>query len=101
MTDHSSDRDLDVDHYAVLGVGPTASADELAAAYRRQLRRLHPDTHAGDAGPESERVRALQEVLSAYAVLGDPVRRARYDRDRSARRAEYEPSTESSGTGPA
>ena len=62
------------DLYAVLGVPPTASARDLKRAYRRRARELHPDrNHAPDA---AERFKALG---AAYAVLGDPARRAAYD----------------------
>lgn len=57
--------------YDVLGVAPTASEDEVRAAYRRAARRDHPDT--GGSAAAFERTRA------AYRVLGDPERRHRYD----------------------
>lgn len=64
------------DYYALLGVRPDSSEDELKRAYRRMARELHPDSTGGDA--ESE-VR-FKEVTRAYEVLRDPVRRERYDR---------------------
>jgi curved DNA-binding protein CbpA len=67
------------DLYAVLGVAPSASAAELDHAYRRLVRRHHPDTReAPEAEASDER---LQQVLAAYAVLRDPAARAGYDRD--------------------
>ena len=54
-------------------MAPTASAEEIRAAYRRQARRLHPDV--GQRGSATE-MSALNE---AWRVLGDPVRRRRYD----------------------
>ncbi|BCT77017.1 hypothetical protein SCMU_28590 [Sinomonas cyclohexanicum] len=59
--------------YEVLGVGRTASRQEVRAAYRRLLRELHPD-----GGPGRDRER-LGEVMDAYAVLGRDDRRAAYD----------------------
>jgi DnaJ domain len=59
-------------HYEVLGVSASATQDEVRAAYRAAARSHHPDA-GGDAG----RMRALNV---AWAVLGDPVRRAAYDR---------------------
>ena len=32
------------DFYALLGVAPDADAREIARAYRRRLREVHPDT---------------------------------------------------------
>jgi curved DNA-binding protein CbpA len=72
------------DLYALLGVAPDADAAEVARAYRRRLREVHPDTRDRlPDGPEpvSADLRALQE---AYAVLRDPARRARYDLQRRA-----------------
>jgi DnaJ domain len=59
-------------HYEVLGVAHSATQAQVRAAYRAAARDHHPDT-GGDAG----HMRALNV---AWAVLGDPVRRAAYDR---------------------
>jgi curved DNA-binding protein CbpA len=73
--DHQPTGDL----YRVLGVAPTASAAQIATAYRRLVRDLHPDTRADPAPLETTR---LGEVLAAYEVLGRPERRASYDEQR-------------------
>jgi curved DNA-binding protein CbpA len=76
------------DLYALLGVSPYADVGELSSAYRRRMREVHPDTRDRlSGGPDAAHVdlRALQE---AYALLRDPVRRARYD---AQRRAAQEP----------
>ena len=69
------------DLYAVLGVEPHASADDIVRAYRRLALTSHPDARPKDAG-SSERFRALTH---AYAVLSDPVQRDDYDRTRLPR----------------
>ncbi len=47
----------------------------IQAAYRALMRRYHPD-----ADPSVEAAERAQAVNAAYAVLGDPDKRARYDR---------------------
>jgi molecular chaperone DnaJ len=64
------------DLYRLLGVEQSASAQELALAWRRRARDEHPDARPSDAGAPG-RFRALAE---AWQVLGDPARRAAYDR---------------------
>jgi len=61
------------DYYAILGVSPSESPEGIRAAYRRAVRRTHPD-HAGPEGAA-----AFQEVVEAHAVLSDPERRRAYD----------------------
>jgi curved DNA-binding protein CbpA len=66
------------DYYAVLGVGPGASAADVGRAYRRAARASHPDIHPHDAAA-ADRFRA---VTDAYETLSDPERRASYDHTR-------------------
>ncbi len=58
--------------YEVLGVSSTATHDELRRAYRRELRRTHPDT-GGDAAK-------FTAVQLAWERVGTPIDRAVYDR---------------------
>jgi curved DNA-binding protein CbpA len=70
------------DLYAVLGVPPNSTQAEISHAYRALLRRHHPDTR--DPNDDSQRAvsdTVLQQVLAAYTVLHDPVRRAAYDQE--------------------
>ena len=43
---------LDKDFYSVLGVGETASADEIKKAYRKLAQKNHPDANPGDQTAE-------------------------------------------------
>ncbi|MFJ8856366.1 J domain-containing protein [Streptomyces sp. NPDC102437] len=70
------------DHYAVLGVAPTASARQVTSAYRTLVRLLHPDTRPAAPG-SAERLGA---VVAAYEVLHDPDLRAAYDAERETAR---------------
>ncbi|MCV2396506.1 DnaJ domain-containing protein [Actinotalea sp. M2MS4P-6] len=70
--------DTSYTHYEVLDVPPDASAEELRTAYRRALRRAHPDR---DGHPVLFRM-----VQAAWQVLSDPGSRARYDAELAAGR---------------
>lgn len=62
------------DLYAVLGVRPESSDEEIKRAYRKLARELHPDVNKD---PEAER--RFKEVSAAYQTLSDPARRRQYD----------------------
>lgn len=64
------------DPYSVLEVNRTATQNEIKKNYRKLVKELHPDTHPGDE-VTAER---FKEVSAAYELLGDPDKRARYDR---------------------
>jgi curved DNA-binding protein CbpA len=76
----------ELDPYVVLGVPQQATQDEINRAYRRLVRRHHPDTRPDDPSP-ADSPATLEQVLAAYATLRDPSRRAEYDRRHAPRTA--------------
>lgn len=60
------------DYYQILGISKNASQDEIKRAYRRLAQQHHPDK-GGDA-------KKFKEINEAYQVLGNPQKRAQYDR---------------------
>jgi len=70
-----------VDHYWTLGVPDDATDQELRDAYRDLARRNHPD-RVVDPLRRVEAAERMAKVNEAWLVLGDPERRADYDRSR-------------------
>ena len=67
----------DPDPYDVLGVTAEASDEDLDEAFRGLVRRHHTDTRSPQPEPDADH--RLQEILTAYTTLRDPIRRAAYD----------------------
>ena len=64
------------DPYDVLGVARDASQTAIRAAYRKLAKTHHPDLNPGK--PES--AERFKTIGTAYEILSDPEKRARYDR---------------------
>jgi curved DNA-binding protein len=63
------------DYYDTLGVGRTATPDDIKQAFRKLARIHHPDVAKNKVAGEAK----FKEVNEAYEVLGDPEKRKRYD----------------------
>ncbi|TSA46452.1 molecular chaperone DnaJ [bacterium] len=61
------------DYYKILGVGKTATEEEVKKAYRKLAHQHHPDKQGGN---ESK----FKEINEAYQVLSSKGKRAQYDR---------------------
>jgi tetratricopeptide (TPR) repeat protein len=63
--------------YELLQVSESADPEIIQAAYRRLILRYHPDRSS-----EPNAAEMTQRLNDAYAVLSDPIQRAKYDRER-------------------
>lgn len=59
-------------YYDILGVGKSASQDEIKKAYRKLAHQYHPDKQGGDEAK-------FKEINEAYSVLSDGTKRSQYD----------------------
>ena len=66
------------DHYSLLGVPFTATHAEITRAYRRAMKRVHPDRQRPERRLASEDL--ARRLNAAYAILADPLKRQAYDR---------------------
>ncbi|MDO5090081.1 MAG: DnaJ C-terminal domain-containing protein [Cardiobacteriaceae bacterium] len=66
-------------HYDTLGVAPDASADDIKKAYRKLVRRYHPDVSS-----EPDAAAKASAINQAYNILKDPEKRAAYDAELAA-----------------
>ena len=60
------------DYYKTLGVGKSASKEEIKKAFRQMAHKYHPDKNKGDDSK-------FKEVNEAYQVLSDDQKRTQYD----------------------
>jgi curved DNA-binding protein len=63
------------DYYKILGVGTTATPEEIKKAYRKLAFKHHPDKTKGDKAAEEK----FKEINEANEVLSDPEKRKKYD----------------------
>jgi len=74
LPDGSGEMPAQRDYYEILGLGRSATDEEIRAAHRRLARQLHPDLNkAPDAAAK------FNEVQRAYEVLSDAEKRKKYD----------------------
>jgi curved DNA-binding protein CbpA len=66
------------DHYSLLGVPFTATHAEITRAYRRAMKRVHPDRQLPERRLASEDL--ARRLNAAYTILADPLKRQAYDR---------------------
>jgi molecular chaperone DnaJ len=64
------------DYYEILGLGKTATPEEVKKAYRKVAIQFHPDKNPDNKEAEEK----FKEAAEAYEVLSDADKRAKYDR---------------------
>jgi hypothetical protein len=84
--------DGNVDHFALLGVGPEDPLDTIRSAFVRIVSLLHPEKlPVLPLGEARDAQRAFSRVRGAFAILADPARRATYSAALSQRNATHAP----------
>lgn len=71
-------------HYKILELHESASQADIKRAYHRLAKQHHPDSRADGNGDHEH----IAKINAAYAVLGDPTTRKRYDAQRDGGRAQ-------------
>lgn len=65
-----------IDYYKILGVDKNIPQKDVKAAYRKRAKQFHPDLHPDDPKAKAK----FQALNEAYDVIGDPEKRAKYDK---------------------
>ena len=72
--------DYSKDYYSILGVDKTASKKDIAAAYKKMIRKWHPDLFASKSKEEQDKATAMSaEINEANDILSDDEKRREYD----------------------
>lgn len=64
-----------MDYYEILGVGLTASQEEIKKAYRELVKKWHPDVNKDNPSAEE----TFKKITEAYTILSDPQLRQEYN----------------------
>src|ERR1700742_4871008 len=78
--------------YDLLGALPNDDAEELRAAFRRAVKRVHPDINQEDLDAGTK----FRRIVRANEILGDAGQRAAYDQLLALARREQEHTTQQS-----
>lgn len=68
------------DYYRILQVHLEAETDVITAAYKRLMRKYHPDVLSPELREDPKVLQKAKEINEAYGILGNPVKRAEYDK---------------------
>jgi curved DNA-binding protein len=73
---------MSINHYEILGVSPDSDFVQITAAWKRLLKKYHPDINQGDEDANEQ----TKLVNNAYSVLSDSKRRKKFDKELLSRR---------------
>lgn len=65
-----------IDYYKILGVQKDIPQKDIKRAYLKRAKQFHPDLHPDDPKAKAK----FQALNEAYDVIGDPEKRAKYDK---------------------
>ncbi len=65
-----------IDYYKILGVDKSIAQKDVKRAYLKRAKQFHPDLHPDDPKAKAK----FQALTEAYDVIGDPEKRAKYDK---------------------
>lgn len=65
-----------IDYYKILGVDRNIPQKDVRAAYRKRAKQFHPDLHPNDPKAKAK----FQALSEAFEVIGNPDKRAKYDK---------------------
>ncbi len=65
-----------IDYYKILGVDRNIPQADVKKAYKKRAQQFHPDLHPDDPKAKAK----FQALNEAYEVIGDPEKRAKYDK---------------------
>lgn len=67
-----------MNHYEVLGINKNASPEEIRDAYKKLVKKYHPDIYPGDKSFAEKKIKSINE---AYEILSDSNSRKEYDEE--------------------
>ena len=69
-----------IDYYGILGLSKGSSMEEVKSAYKKQVRKWHPDQYNNNPEKKKEAEKMMKKINKAAEVLQDPNKKALIDR---------------------